>query len=81
MAADGTDNDHGALSVSLRADAYMPWPSAPLASLADLDDMAQVVRRVLANEPVSEIQRRLIRPGVSLGGARPKSQIMLPGTR
>lgn len=70
---------HGALGVSVRADAYMPWPTAPLASLADLDEMAQVVRKVLANEPVPELQRRLIRPGTSLGGARPKSLIAIDG--
>jgi serine/threonine-protein kinase HipA len=57
----------------------MPWPTAPLASLADLDEMAQVVRKVLANEPVPELQRRLIRPGTSLGGARPKSLIAIDG--
>lgn len=73
------DDRHGALGVSLRADAYAPWPGAPLARLADLDEMAQVVQRVLANEPVSEIQRRLIRPGTSLGGARPKSLIAIDG--
>ena len=73
------DDRHGALGVSLRADAYVPWPSAPLASLADLDEMAQVVRKVLANEPVPDIQRRLIRPGMSLGGVRPKSLIAIDG--
>lgn len=70
---------HGALGVSVRADTYLPWPGTPLASLADLDEMAQVIGKVLANEPVSEIQRRLIRPGVSLGGARPKSLIAIEG--
>jgi serine/threonine-protein kinase HipA len=41
--------------------------------------MAEVVRKVLANEPVPELERRLIRPGVSLGGARPKSLIQIDG--
>lgn len=71
------DDRHGALGVSLQPDAYVPWPGAPLPSLADLDEMAQLVRRVLANEPVPEIQRRLIRPGMSLGGAQPKSLIAI----
>jgi serine/threonine-protein kinase HipA len=73
------DDRYGALGVSVRADAYVPWANTPLANLADLDEMAQVVRKVLANEPVPEIQRRLIRPGVSLGGARPKSLIAIDG--
>ena len=73
------DDRYGALGVSVRADAYMPWSGGPLANLADLGEMAQVVRKVLANEPVPDIQRRLIRPGMSLGGARPKSLIAIDG--
>jgi len=73
------DDRYGALGVSVRADAYAPWSSGLLPNLADLDEMAQVVRKVLANEPVPDIQRRLIRPGVSLGGARPKSIIAMDG--
>lgn len=41
--------------------------------------MAEAVRRVLANEPVPELQRRLVRPGASLGGARPKSLLQMEG--
>ena len=41
--------------------------------------MQAVVRKVLANEPVNELERRLLRPGVSLGGARPKSLIEMDG--
>jgi serine/threonine-protein kinase HipA len=73
------DDRYGALSVSQSADAYQPWPSAPLPGLASLQDIAEVVRKVLANEPVPELQRRLIRPGVSLGGARPKSVVAING--
>jgi serine/threonine-protein kinase HipA len=47
--------------------------------LASLAEMAEVVRKVLANEPVPELQQRLVRPGVSLGGARPKSLIAIEG--
>lgn len=73
------DERSGALGVSLAEDTYQPWPTAPLAQLADLDAMARVVRQVLANEPVPELERRLLRPGMSLGGARPKSLISLDG--
>jgi serine/threonine-protein kinase HipA len=73
------DDRYGALGVSLKRETYEPWPTAPVARLADLQHMAQAVRKVLANEPVPELERRLIRPGVSLGGARPKSLIQIDG--
>jgi serine/threonine-protein kinase HipA len=73
------DDRYGALGVSQSADAYVPWPSTPLPGLASLEEIAQVVRKVLANEPVPELQRRLVRPGVSLGGARPKSIVSIDG--
>lgn len=73
------DDRYGALGVSQSASEYLPWPSTPLPRLDSLDDIAQVVRKVLDNEPVPEPQRRLIRPGVSLGGARPKSVIDIDG--
>jgi serine/threonine-protein kinase HipA len=73
------DDRYGGLGVSLRADAYEPWPSSPLPGLGNLEEMADVVRKVLANEPVDEVQQRLLRPGVSMGGARPKSLLMIDG--
>ncbi len=73
------DDRYGALSVSQNAQAYVPWPSAPMPGLASLQDIAEVVRKILANEPVPELQRRLIRPGVSMGGARPKSVVAIDG--
>ena len=73
------DDRYGALGVSLRADAYAPWRSGPLPQLDSLQEMAEVVRKVLANEAVPELQRPLVRPGMSLGGARPKSLITIDG--
>lgn len=73
------DDRHGALGVSPRDDAYEPWPSSAIPGLGSLDQMAEVVRKVLANEPVDELQQRLLRPGVSMGGARPKSLLMIDG--
>lgn len=73
------DDRYGALGVSEAGDAYVPWRSAPMPDLASLQEMAEVVRKVLANEAVPEMQRRLVRPGVSLGGARPKSLIAIDG--
>ena len=70
---------HGALGVSQRPDAYDPWPATPVPVLGDLPAMQEVVRKVMANEPVPELERRLLRPGVSLGGARPKSLVAIDG--
>lgn len=73
------DDRYGALGVSQRAEAYEPWGHSPMPSLDSLEEMAEVVRKVLANEAVPELQRRLVRPGASLGGARPKSLIDIDG--
>ncbi len=73
------DDRYGALGVSQRLDAYVPWPASPLPVLESLDEMAAVVRKVLRNEPVPESQRRLIRPGMSMGGAQPKSVLSIAG--
>jgi serine/threonine-protein kinase HipA len=73
------DDRYGALGVSLRDYAYAPWHSGPMPGLDNLQEMAEVVRKVLANEAVPELQRRLVRPGASLGGARPKSLIRVDG--
>ncbi len=66
---------HSLLGVSQRSDAYAPWRRSPLPTLANLPEMAEVVRKVLTNEAVPELQKRLVRPGASMGGARPKSLI------
>jgi serine/threonine-protein kinase HipA len=73
------DDRYGALSVSSSPDCYQPWLSAPVPSLANLEAISEVVRKVLANEPVPELQKRLVRPGVSLGGVRPKSVVEIDG--
>ena len=73
------DDRYGALGVGLRADAYQPWRSGPLPTLGSVREMAEVVRKVLANEAVPELQRRLVMPGASLGGVRPKSLITIDG--
>jgi serine/threonine-protein kinase HipA len=41
--------------------------------------MHQAVQRVMAGEAISEQQRRLLQPGVSMGGARPKSLMQMDG--
>jgi serine/threonine-protein kinase HipA len=71
----------GALGVSLAPAAYAPHGAGPLPSLRDVDEIHELVRKVLDNEPVPEAKRRLIAPGATLGGARPKALIEIDGTQ
>ena len=73
------DDRFGALGVSTAADRYLPREIGPLPRLADVEAVHDVVRRILANEPVEERQKRLIAPGVTMGGTRPKALFQLDG--
>lgn len=73
------DDRFGALGVSLSAEAYLPRGKSPLPQLADADAVHELVRRVLAGEFVEEEHRRLIAPGATMGGARPKALIYIEG--
>jgi serine/threonine-protein kinase HipA len=73
------DDRFGALGVSTSADEYQPRKVGPLPSLADADQLQEIVRKVLANEPVPPAQQRLLAPGVSFGGARPKALVEIGG--
>jgi serine/threonine-protein kinase HipA len=73
------DGRFGALGVSTLADAYRPCNKEPLPQLADVDAIHELVRKVLAGERVDEAQRRLIAPGATMGGARPKALIQMDG--
>ena len=73
------DERFGALGVSLNPDAYLPRERGPIPSFDGLADMEAAVKNVLANESVPENHRRLLQPGASFGGARPKSLIQIDG--
>jgi serine/threonine-protein kinase HipA len=73
------DDRFGALGVSTSASEYRPRRTGPLPTLADAETLHELVRRVLDNEPVPEAQRRLISPGGTLGGARPKALLDIKG--
>lgn len=72
------DERFGALGVSLSESAYCPRWSGPLPSLADVDELHELVRRVIHGEPVPAEQKRLLAPG-ALGGARPKALLEIDG--
>ena len=73
------DDRFGALGVSLSADAYVPAPNAAMPRFDSLTDMHRAVQRILAGEAVGERERRLLQPGVSMGGVRPKSLMQIDG--
>ena len=73
------DDRFGALGVSLSREAYLPRVIGPLPKLGDVEAINEVVRRVLAKEPVDARQKRLIAPGVTMGGTRPKALLLLNG--
>jgi serine/threonine-protein kinase HipA len=73
------DDRFGALGVSLSETRYEPRRLGPLPTLDDADAIAELVRKVLANEPIAPELKRLISPGVTLGGARPKALLVIDG--
>jgi serine/threonine-protein kinase HipA len=71
------DDRFGALGVSTHEKHYRPRRMGPLPNLSDSNEIHELIRRIQANEPVPEAQKRLISPGASMGGARPKALIWL----
>ena len=73
------DERFGALGVSAQSDAYQPTSHGPLPFIADLPTLDWLVQQVMAGEPVAPEHRRLMSPGATLGGARPKALMQLDG--
>jgi serine/threonine-protein kinase HipA len=77
----GGENRFGALGVSLDPANYQPSGDGVLASLDKLPDMERAIAAILAGENLSEAWARLVQPGPSFGGARPKSLIQMEGAQ
>jgi serine/threonine-protein kinase HipA len=75
------DDRFGALGVSLQSSSYQPSGAGAMASLANLDEMQRAIAAVLADEKLDERLVRLVKPGPSFGGARPKSLIQMDGAQ
>src|SRR5882757_2179716 len=73
------DDRFGALGVSTSPDEYLPRRVGPLPTLKDADELQELIRKVQNNEPVPPAQQRLLAPGVTMGGARPKALIEIAG--
>ncbi|MDP1902271.1 MAG: HipA domain-containing protein [Rubrivivax sp.] len=73
------DERFGALGVSVSKERYLPRRLGPLPELADVAQIDELVKKIVAGEPVPAEQRRLIAPGVTMGGARPKALLNIGG--
>jgi serine/threonine-protein kinase HipA len=73
------DDRFGALGVSTSKESYEPRRTGGLPALADTEAIHDLVRKVLANEPIPSAHKRLLAPGVTMGGARPKALVNIDG--
>jgi serine/threonine-protein kinase HipA len=73
------DDRFGALGVSNSRQTYHASSKLLLPKFADMEAMHTLVLKVLNGERVDESQRRLIAPGTTMGGARPKALIDIAG--
>lgn len=71
------DERFGALAISLSDQRYQPKVIGPLPTLSDVAAIEHVVQKVIAGDVVAESLQRLIAPGVTMGGARPKALITI----
>ena len=67
------DDRFGALGVSVSADQYLPRTLGPYPRLRDLAQLSTAIDDVQTQAPVTPAMQRLLQPGVTLGGARPKA--------
>jgi serine/threonine-protein kinase HipA len=67
------DDRFGALGVSVSAEHYLPRHLGPYPQLSDLAQLTKAVEDVQSQAPITPDIQRLILPGVSLGGVRPKA--------
>lgn len=67
------DDRFGALGVSTSATEYRPRRFGPLPVLGDAARIQELIRRLQDGDAVPDGERRLLAPGVTMGGARPKA--------
>ncbi len=77
----GGENRFGALGVSLDPAHYQPCGEGVVAGLENLAEMQRAIAAIRAGEKLSEALVRLVKPGPSFGGARPKSLIAMDGAQ
>jgi serine/threonine-protein kinase HipA len=73
------DDRFGALGVSTSPDEYLPRRLGPLPTLQEADQVHEIIRKVQDNEPIAPDLKRLVSPGATMGGARPKGLLNFGG--
>jgi serine/threonine-protein kinase HipA len=73
------DDRFGALGVSTSAERYLPRRLGPLPTLEEADRIQELIRKIQENEPIPPELRRLVSPGATMGGARPKALLDMGG--
>jgi serine/threonine-protein kinase HipA len=73
------DDRFGALGISTSAERYLPRRLGPLPTLQEADQVHELIRKVEENEPIPPELRRLVAPGATMGGARPKALLNVAG--
>lgn len=73
------DDRFGALGVSTSKTDYLPRRNGPLPRLERAQQLAEVVAKVNAREPINDAERRMLSAGGSFGGAKPKALIDIAG--
>ena len=69
------DDRFGALGISIRAEQYTPRRLGPCPQLQDLAQLVKAVEDAQSQAPVTPEIQRLVQPGATLGGARPKAML------
>ena len=67
------DDRFGALGVSVSAEHYLPRTLGPYPQLGQLAALSKAIDNVQLQVPMDAETQRLLQPGVTLGGARPKA--------
>jgi len=73
------DDRFGALGVSTSPATYLPREGSPLPRLDEAQKLSEVVAKIDAAEPITDVEARIVRGGGSLGGAKPKALIDIGG--
>ncbi|HEU0200011.1 MAG TPA: HipA domain-containing protein, partial [Burkholderiaceae bacterium] len=73
------DDRFGALGVSPSPTEYRPRLLGPLPTVADAATVHELVRKIMAGEPIPAQLKRLVSPGATMGGARPKALFTIDG--
>ena len=73
------DDRFGALGVSLSSDSYQAFQHGSLAQLADVQQLHELIRQIEAGVTPPAHLARLVSPGATLGGAKPKALLTMDG--